>query len=71
MTLLSVCMPSPTPLSVNKPFFMLIGQGTRILFALPVLLLYILLKIPYPRVLKSNGLFPDPPLRSSIVSSQI
>ena len=58
MTLLSICMPSPTPLSVYKPFLMLIGQGTRILFAPPVLMLYILVKIPSPRVLnvgvKSN-----------------
>ena len=29
MTLLSVCMLSPTPLLVYKPFLMLIGQGTR------------------------------------------
>ena len=71
MTLLLVCMPSPTPLSVYKPFLMLIGQGTRIRFAPSVLMLYILVKIPSLGVLKSNELLQDPPLRPSIVLSQI
>lgn len=63
----SVYMHFLTLLSVYKHFRTQIGQGTRTLFAPPVLMLFILVKIQSHSVLKSNTQLLGLPQRQSIV----